>query len=131
MKVGILGFAHGHVNGYCGRWREDPAMDIQVVAGWDHDQERLTKAVENYGLDPANSADELLAQDIEGVIIASETLYHADLVVKAAEAGKAIVLQKPIALTSRTPIASSMRSTRAAYLSPWPGRCVSIRRTWK
>jgi predicted dehydrogenase len=33
------------------------------------------------------------------VVIAAETLYHADLAVRAAEAGKAIVLQKPMALT--------------------------------
>ncbi len=37
VTVGILGFAHGHVNAYCGRWREDESMGVRVAAGWDHD----------------------------------------------------------------------------------------------
>jgi len=99
MKIGILGFAHGHVNAYCGRWCESPQMDIQVAAGWDHDQARLDRAGATYGLTPCDSVDDLLAQDIDAVVIAAETLYHAELVGKAAAAGKAIVLQKPMALT--------------------------------
>jgi predicted dehydrogenase len=98
MKLGILGFAHGHVNGYCGRWQDEPDLDIQVTAGWDHDSARLSGAVGSFGLTPCASAEELLSQDVDAVVIAAETLYHADLVVKAAEAGKAVVLQKPIAL---------------------------------
>jgi len=98
MKVGILGFAHGHVNSYCGRWTSEPELDVQVVAGWDHDAGRLQKAQDKYGLTAHDSAEALLASDVEAVLVASETLYHADLVAKAAEAGKSIVLQKPIAL---------------------------------
>lgn len=37
INVGILGFAHGHVNGYCSEWQEKPEVGINVVAGWDHD----------------------------------------------------------------------------------------------
>ena len=46
IKVGILGFAHGHVNAYCTQWREHPEWGIDAAAGWDHDAERLEKAVE-------------------------------------------------------------------------------------
>jgi predicted dehydrogenase len=100
VNIGILGFAHGHVNAYCNRWRERPEMGINVVAGWDHDAARLKKAVAEYGIRPYTDADALLADpDVQAVIISAETSLHADLVERAAAAGKAIVLQKPVAIT--------------------------------
>lgn len=46
------------------------------------------------------SADELLADpEIDGVVISSPAFTHADLVVAAAEAGKAVFVEKPMALT--------------------------------
>lgn len=100
MKVGILGFAHGHVGMYCGRWRKEPELGVEVAAGWDHDAARLQHAVKDTDTRPFSSVDDLLAdRSIAGVVIGAETSMHADLVVKAAAAGKAIVLQKPMALT--------------------------------
>ncbi len=98
MRVGILGFAHGHVGVYCGQWRERPELDIDVVSGWDHDKERLRQAAENFGFKPGATVSDLLAE-VDAVVIGSETSMHANLVEQAAEAGKAIVVQKPISLT--------------------------------
>ena len=98
VKVGILGFAHGHIDPYCAKWRE--GHDVSVVAGWDHDQDRLTAAVTRHKIDRYGSPDELLARpDIHAVVITAETSWHAKLVELAAAAGKKIILQKPIALT--------------------------------
>lgn len=100
MNVGILGFAHGHVNSYWSRWRERPELGIEVVAGWDHDAARLADAGRNFGIETVPTVDMLLDRDdIGAVVIAAETSLHARLVQQAAAAGKAIVLQKPIALT--------------------------------
>lgn len=100
MKIGILGFAHGHVNEYCNHWRQDPEYGISVVAGWDHDDKRLEKAVGSFGIHGYDKAEALLSDgDVEGVVIAAETSFHAELVELAAAAGKAVVLQKPMALT--------------------------------
>jgi len=98
MKVGVIGFAHGHIAPYCKQWRERPELGIDVIAGWDYNPERLQKATEDFGLRPCATVADLLA-DVEAVIITSETSLHADLVEQAAQASKAIVLQKPIALT--------------------------------
>lgn len=99
-RVGILGFAHSHVNSYCNQWRSNSDMGIEVTCGWDHDEARLARAVENHGIERASSADELLARDdVDAVVIASETSLHAELVENAADAGKAIALQKPMAIT--------------------------------
>ena len=99
MNIGILGFAHGHVGMYISRWRDQPEMGIRVVAGWDHDPVRSEANCTSFGLEKAESVEALLRSDIEAVVIAAETSMHADLVEQAAEAGKAIVVQKPIALT--------------------------------
>ncbi len=99
IKVGILGFAHGHVNMYCREWRAHPEHGVSVLYGWDHDGQRLEKAVAEFKIMAAESPEALLSQkDISAVVIASETSLHAELVEKAAAAGKIIVLQKPISL---------------------------------
>ncbi|WP_188530505.1 Gfo/Idh/MocA family protein [Paenibacillus abyssi] len=99
IGVGILGFAHGHVNAYCEEWGK-LEHGVKVTAGWDHDAKRLETARQAYGIKAYSSADELLAcEDIQAVVIASETLLHAELVEAAAAQGKAVVLQKPMALT--------------------------------
>lgn len=100
VNVGILGFAHGHVHSYCARWREQPELGVRVTAGWDHDATRAAEAGTNNGLEIAPSAAALLARpDVDAVVVASETSFHCELVEQAAAAGKAIVLQKPLALT--------------------------------
>jgi predicted dehydrogenase len=100
VNIGILGLAHGHVNGYLSTWRDQPELGVAAVAAWDADAGRLTQGVEQFGFQGMDSAAALLARaDISGVVIASETAYHADLVEQAAVAEKAIVLQKPLALT--------------------------------
>ena len=92
VRLGILGFAHGHVGMYIAEWRKTGA--VELVAGWDHDVERAKKS----GIPVANSVADVLGQ-VDAVIITAETSRHADLVEQAAAAGKAIVLQKPLALT--------------------------------
>jgi predicted dehydrogenase len=85
---------------YCARWREEPSPGVELVAGWDHDADRAAGACASHGMERSASADELLSRDdVDAVVIGAETSYHADLVEQAAAAGKAIVLQKPIALT--------------------------------
>lgn len=98
IGIGILGFAHGHVNAYCEDWQQTD-RGVRVVAGWDHDSARLAQAVEAYGLEGYGDAEALLArEDVQAVVVSSETSRHAELVELAAAAGKAIILQKPLAL---------------------------------
>ena len=125
VAVGILGFAHGHVNAYCRRWADDFADDVRVVAGWDHDAARLAQAVEQYGLEACDSADALLSRrGLQAVVIAAETSMHADLVERAAGAGKAIVLQKPTALTlaEADRIVAAVGRGGAAFTMAWQMR---------
>ena len=98
-NIGILGFAHGHVGSYCSVWKQQPD-EVRLVAGWDHDTARAKASAEQFGVALAASADELCGRsDVDAVVIGAETVHHADLVEAAARAGKAIVVQKPTALT--------------------------------
>jgi predicted dehydrogenase len=100
VNVGILGFAHAHVNAYCTKWRENPGWGVDVVAGWDHNKERLETAVKNHGVKGISAVEDLLSNpEVQAVVVSAETAMHAELVEKAASAGKAIILQKPMALT--------------------------------
>jgi len=100
ITVGILGVAHGHVSMYAARWREDPALGVRVAAAWDRDPARAAAFAQPHEIAVCESPAALLARpDIRAVVIGAETSLHAELVETAAAAGKAIVLQKPLALT--------------------------------
>jgi predicted dehydrogenase len=56
--------------------------------------------VEKHGCAEVSELDDLLSDpDIEGVLIATPHSTHADLIVQAAEAGKHVYTEKPLALT--------------------------------
>jgi len=77
-----------------------PEYGVKVICGWDHDEARRKKCCADMGLEEAESAEQLLARaDIDAVVISSETAYHAELAVNAANAKKKIILYKPMALT--------------------------------
>ncbi|MDO8586228.1 MAG: Gfo/Idh/MocA family oxidoreductase [Armatimonadota bacterium] len=100
IRLGVLGFAHGHVNMYCQQWLQRPELGARLVAGWDHDSNRAAANCASFKIEQAPSVDALLGRDdVDAVVIASETSMHANMVEAAAAAGKAILLQKPFALT--------------------------------
>ena len=125
IRTAILGFAHGHVGAYCSTWREHPELGVSVAAGWDHDAKRAADNCAKYGIEAAPSVDALLHRaDIRAVVIAAETSMHADLVAQAAAAGKAIVLQKPIALTlaEANRIVAAVAKARVPFTLAWQMR---------
>lgn len=124
VRVGILGFAHGHVLAYLNEWRDKPELDVQAVAGWDHDSERLKTQCANYGLRACADAEELLAGDLDAVVVSAETLFHADLVEKAAAAGKTVIVQKPMALTlaQADRIVSAVNKHNVPFTMAWQMR---------
>ncbi|HLK57072.1 MAG TPA: Gfo/Idh/MocA family oxidoreductase [Chthonomonadaceae bacterium] len=96
--IGILSFAHGHVNAYAHQIKSFD--DADLVACWDHDTERGQKNAEAFGIPFHSDLGEILARpELDCVIVASETNRHADLCVAALEAGKDVLLQKPMAIT--------------------------------
>jgi predicted dehydrogenase len=98
IGIGIVSFAHGHVNAYASQIRTFD--DARLAACWDDDAERGARNADSFGVPFAAGLEALLArQDIDCVIVASETNKHADLCIAAMEAGKGVLLQKPMAIT--------------------------------
>jgi len=124
VRVGILGFAHGHVSTYCTRWRQHD-LGVRVVAGWDHDEARAIAQCKGIGIERAPTIEALLGRpDVDAVVIGAETSMHTDTVVAAAGAGKAVVLQKPIALTMAEAdrIVEALRRSKVPSTMAWQMR---------
>ncbi|HZO91119.1 MAG TPA: Gfo/Idh/MocA family oxidoreductase [Chthonomonadaceae bacterium] len=98
IGIGILSFAHGHVNAYAHQIKTFD--DAQLVACWDDDEARGRQNADAFGIPYSPHLEDVLSRpDLECVIVASETNKHAGLCVAAMEAGKSVLLQKPMAIT--------------------------------
>jgi predicted dehydrogenase len=98
IGIGVISFAHGHSQAYCRRMLTYD--DVKLVACWDDDEERGREAADAYGMRFESAVENVLHNpEIQGVIVTCETNRHPEMVIAAAEAGKHILLQKPMALT--------------------------------
>ncbi len=96
VGVGIISFAHGHSNVYCQVLQNFP--DVNLVSAWDDLPERGQKAAQAYGLEYHPRVEEVLEDPrIQAVIVTCETNRHAEFIERAADAGKHILCQKPLA----------------------------------
>lgn len=125
VGMGVLGFAHAHVGMYCREWNQNGGDLVRLIAGWDHDVDRLDRSCREFELESEVSLAGLLArEDIGAVVIGAETSRHADLVEAAATAGKAIILQKPLALTMEEAdrIVAVVERTGVSFTLAWQMR---------
>ncbi len=98
IGIGIVSFAHGHANAYCQRMAG--YEDVKLVACWDDDAQRGQTTAEKYGMHYSPHVEDILHHpEIQGVIITCETNRHPEMVIAAAQAGKHILCQKPMALS--------------------------------
>ncbi len=98
IGIGILSFAHGHARAYCQRM--GTYDDVKLVSCWDDNERRGTEAADAYGMRYTPHLEDVLDDPgIQAVIVTCETNRHPEVAVAAAEAGKHILCQKPMALT--------------------------------
>jgi predicted dehydrogenase len=98
IGIGVISFAHGHAGTYCRRLLPDE--DVKLVACWDDDPERGKSNAAQFGMAYSPHLEDLIHNpEIQAVFVTCETNRHAEMVVAAAEAGKDILCQKPMALT--------------------------------
>lgn len=96
-KMGIIGY------GNMGSWHAENVNsridELEVTCVYDIDPERAKKAEEN-GLKAYSSVEELLASDIDIVLIATPNNYHKYYSILAMESGKNVVCEKPACMNS-------------------------------
>ncbi len=99
LKWGITG---------CGRFAETsfiPAVKLNrksvVVSVFSNSAERAKAVADKFGIKNAfSNYDEFLKSDINAVYVGSINSHHYEQVIKAAQAGKNILCEKPLALSS-------------------------------
>jgi predicted dehydrogenase len=98
LKVGVIGAGHQgviHVERYLAL-----RDTVQVVAICDPDRNAVDSVARKYGVENKYSDyQKLLEDDIDAVSVCAPNYLHKPMAVAAAEAGKHILLEKPIALT--------------------------------
>jgi len=99
VKFAILSFAHLHAYSYIRVVTELP--EAELIAIYDDNKERLKRVAQQYSVKAVyTDYNELLKrEEIDAVIITSENAKHAEMAIAAAEAGKHILCEKPIATT--------------------------------
>ncbi|MHB0874443.1 MAG: Gfo/Idh/MocA family protein [Anaerolineae bacterium] len=98
LGIGIVSFAHGHVGTYAQRIAGFD--DARLVACWDDDEQRGRTNADNFSMAYSPHLEDVLHHpDVDCIVIGSETNGHAELALAAIDAGKAVLLQKPMALT--------------------------------
>jgi predicted dehydrogenase len=92
LKVAILGFWHVHATGYAEAIRAHPGTEL--VAVWDPDPVRGAEAAERWGVPFVSNLNTLLTGDVDGVVVTTATVEHAQVILRAADAGKHIFAEK-------------------------------------
>ncbi|MBN1917352.1 MAG: Gfo/Idh/MocA family oxidoreductase, partial [Verrucomicrobia bacterium] len=97
MRIGILSFAHMHAESYAACIRQTPGAELAGI--FDRDKTRGRMMAQRFSTDFVDKLEVLLARDVDAVIVCSENARHRELVIAAAEAGKHVLCEKPIATT--------------------------------
>ena len=101
MRIGLIGAGNVGVNAHVPAIRANDGMELVSVA--DPTPERLQAAADAAGLQPdalhADWRDLLARADVEAVVVATPQRFRPQIVIAAAEAGKHILAEKPLALT--------------------------------
>jgi 1,5-anhydro-D-fructose reductase (1,5-anhydro-D-mannitol-forming) len=115
INIASVGFWHLHGADYAGEALRHPEVDL--VAGWDPDPERLRAAGERSGLRTVDDLDTLLADSsVDGVIVCTATADHREIVTRCLTAGKHVFVEKVLAaeLTDAEAIAAAARASGLA-----------------
>ena len=99
IRFGILGC--GTIGDVHARAIRELSDDAELIALCDVSEERANEYAKKYGVKAYTSYEEMLASpDIDAISICTPSGMHADQSIKALDAGKHVLLEKPMALTS-------------------------------
>jgi 1,5-anhydro-D-fructose reductase (1,5-anhydro-D-mannitol-forming) len=98
LKLALLSYWHVHAKDYANDAAKHP--DTEIVSLWDENPERGRTMAAEKGWSFVENLDDLLASDVDGVIVTTPTTMHQEVMVKAANAGKHIFTEKVLAHTT-------------------------------
>jgi predicted dehydrogenase len=99
VRIGLIGSSGWAEGMYLSALATDPRVEIVGIAA--RNQERLDELAGKWNIaNTYTDAHELIASDVDGVIIATPDSAHAEYALAAFAAGKHLLCEKPMALTS-------------------------------
>lgn len=97
IRIGFLGIAHMHSVSYTHNLLAMPG--VEIVGMWDRRDDLATQWSSRMGVRRFDSAETLLGEGLDAVVVCSENVHHRPYVEMAAGRVKAILCEKPIATT--------------------------------
>ncbi len=115
LKVGVIGggsISEFHIKPYVAN------KDVELIAICDQNKERLKNVGETYHVPYLYSDYEALLnnQEIDAVSICTWNHSHADIAIKALEAGKHVLIEKPLSTTVQEALAVEVAVKRTGKL---------------
>jgi len=99
LKIGIIGC--GNIFNLAHKNALKNIKEVKVVSCMDIKAKRAKEAAKEFNAKAYTTLDEFLSQESDVVEILTPTYTHAELAVKALKSGKHVIVEKPIALTSK------------------------------
>ncbi|BCK01078.1 Gfo/Idh/MocA family protein [Anaerocolumna chitinilytica] len=100
LRVALMSKWHVHAEGYAELLRS--FSDAEITCVWDEEPERGREWAKSLNVDFEEDMDKILArEDVDGILVCSPTSMHAEIMKKAAKAGKHIFTEKAMALTKK------------------------------
>jgi predicted dehydrogenase len=100
FRIAILSFWHVHAEDYAREAEANP--ETEIIAVWDEAPDRGRAEAGKRGVDFHADLDEILARpDVDGVVVATPTTAHRDVIPAAARAGKHVFSEKVISPSLR------------------------------
>lgn len=121
IRIGMLSKWHVHASDYANQVKESNKAVITAV--WDDNVERGKAWADELGVDFEADLDKFLArEDIDAVICDTATVAHAEVLTKAAKAGKHIFTEKVLATTVEDclKIADAVRENGVKFAISFP-----------
>lgn len=97
LKGGVIGFGNvgQNLTDYINRHK---SAEARIVAACNRGKPNLDLAREKYGLAVTHDPQELVDMDLDFVLVVSTSYSHAEQVIMAAQAGRHVFCEEPIAL---------------------------------
>ena len=97
IRFAFLGVAHFHADSYARAIKELPNGEVKAV--YEEDEKLGKEFAQKFGITYFSDCDKMLAdEEIDAVVITAENVKHYELAIKAIDAGKHILCEKPIAV---------------------------------
>ncbi len=114
LKIGVIGCGKIAQVRHIPEYDENP--NCELAAFYNRTPESAEKCAEEYGGKVYKTIEELLASDVDAVSVCVPNFQHAEVSIKALEAGKHVLCEKPMSVTLEEAIAMVEAADKAGKI---------------